>query len=1341
MRAFPMAVVLFVAAAAQAQTAEAPAGQPAAPRLYVIGTAHLDTQWRWTIRDTIDDFLPETLRGNFALLEKYPNYVFSFEGAFRYALMKEYYPQEYVRLKRYVRDGRWKVAGSWVDAVDPNIPSPESLIRHALYGNGYFRREFGVGSRDVFLPDCFGFDFALPSVAAHSGLVAFSTQKLTWGSSIRIPFDVGLWEGVDGSTLIASINPGDYAAAIRSNLDLDPDVYAIIDRQAAMSGLPVAMRYFGTGDVGIPPFDASVALLEQAIAGGAPLEVVSAGPDQLARDLIAAHDRAALERLPRYRGEFLLTSHGAGCYTSQAAMKRYNRINQRLADAAERAAVTADWLGGLAYPRETLREAWTRFLWHQFHDDLTGTSVPEAYPFSWNDEAITANQFADVLSTAVGAVARALDTRVGGQALVVYNPLALEREDVVEASVRFPGGAPAAVRVTGPDGRAVPAQLAAAAGEQATLMVVARVAPVSFSVFNVEPAKVPAPGGELAVDRRSLSNDRYRVTLDQDGDIASVFDKSLGRELLAAPLRLQLFGDEPRKWAAWEIEYSALAAPPREFVAGPATIRVVEDGPARVALEIVRDAAGSTFTQRIRLAAGAAGDRVELLTDVDWRSTGTLLKAVFPVAAANRLASYDLGLGVAERGTNRPNLYEVPAQQWADVTDDSGTFGVAVLNDSRHGWDKPDEHTLRLTLVHTPSVVPSWDWLADQATNDLGRHRVLMALAGHAGDWRAGRVPETADRLNQPLLAWQVPAHPGTLGRAFSLLQVEGGEGGATPVAVRAVKLAEESDEVVVRLFETSGRPVQGATVRFARSAVAVRELNGAEEPLEGLARGGALPDDDRPPLALRGGAVVLDFKPFRPRTVAVRLAAPPTTVDPPAATPLELPFNRDGISGDDARTDGDFDGAGRTIAGDLLPAELTSGGIPFHTGPNAPGRANVLECRGQTFELPAGGHDRLYLLAAVVGGDRPTTFTVDGRPVTRTVPDWAEPVGQWDNRLVVGELQADPARIAPGYAKTVPVAWVGTHRHGARGENEAYAFTHLFRIAIDLPAGARRVALPDDPQVRILAATVATNDNDDALPAQAFVDPAVATVVHIDAPHRIFVEPMAVALTSPVPGATIRYTVDGSEPTTASAVYREPLRLERTTTVKARAFAPGLDDRFVASAVFTRVVPMPAAAVDRATLAPGLACRLYEGEWRSLPDFAALTPVRTLTLPAVGLPSDGPKERFGLVCVGLLEVLADGLYSVSLRSEDDSALLVNGEKVVEKKNIDFTSARAEVALATGLHPIEVRYYQRDFTLGLELKIDGPEQPLAPVPPGRLYHVAAGDRTAAAKPGPRTEEP
>ena len=273
-------LALFAATLAPFAATAQPAGAPAPldRRLYMVATAHLDTQWRWTIQDTISQYIPDTMRDNFALLARYPGYVFSFEGAFRYQLMKEYYPEEYEQVKRYVRTGRWKVAGSWIDAVDTHVPSPESLIRHALYGNGFFRRELGKTSRDVFLPDCFGFGYALPSVAAHSGLFAFSTQKLTWGSFIKPPFEVGLWEGIDGAALIASINPGDYVSVIRRDPALDPTVYASQDLQAQRSGLPIALRYFGTGDVGGAPTEGSVRVLQESLARKEATRVIPAAP-------------------------------------------------------------------------------------------------------------------------------------------------------------------------------------------------------------------------------------------------------------------------------------------------------------------------------------------------------------------------------------------------------------------------------------------------------------------------------------------------------------------------------------------------------------------------------------------------------------------------------------------------------------------------------------------------------------------------------------------------------------------------------------------------------------------------------------------------------------------------------------------------------------------------------------------------------------------------------------------------------------------------------------------------------------------------------------------------------
>jgi alpha-mannosidase len=140
------------------------------PTLYVVGYAHLDTEWRWEFPQVIDEYLSKTLRSNFELFEKYPHYIFNFTGANRYMMMQEYYPADFARLKQYVADGRWFPAGSSMEESDVNSPSAESIIRQVLYGNDYFRATFGKASEEFMLPDCFGFPASLPSILAHAGI-------------------------------------------------------------------------------------------------------------------------------------------------------------------------------------------------------------------------------------------------------------------------------------------------------------------------------------------------------------------------------------------------------------------------------------------------------------------------------------------------------------------------------------------------------------------------------------------------------------------------------------------------------------------------------------------------------------------------------------------------------------------------------------------------------------------------------------------------------------------------------------------------------------------------------------------------------------------------------------------------------------------------------------------------------------------------------------------------------------------------------------------------------------------------------------------------------------------
>ncbi|HEV2205715.1 MAG TPA: glycoside hydrolase family 38 C-terminal domain-containing protein, partial [Candidatus Acidoferrales bacterium] len=840
------------------------------PTLYVVGYAHLDTEWRWEYPQVINEFLANTLHDNFALFQKYPHYVFNFTGSNRYRFFKEYYPADYATLKKYIAEGRWFPAGSSVEESDVNSPSAESIFRQVLYGNEFFRREFGRASAEYMLPDCFGFPASLPSILAHAGIKGFSTQKLTWGSSapggpgvspedtpVGIPFNVGMWIGPDGHGVIAAINPGSYGGSVFTDLTSDPEWVNRVQLDGRVTGVLADYHYYGTGDVGGAPNEQSVKTVEAILdkgsvslppprqpgesffayrrrlqnvttppvqVGRGPLHVIAGRADQMFLDMTPA-DAA---RLPRYQGEFELTNHSAGSLTSEAYQKRWNRKNEALAQAAEEASVGAEWLGARAYPQKRINDAWTLLLGGQFHDIMAGTATPQAYNFAWNDDVITMNQFAGVLSSAAEGVASAMNTDGAGTAIVVYNPLNIDREDVVTADVAFPSGAPQGVRVTGPDGKEVLSQIAGEENGKTKVLFLANVPSVGFAVFHVEPADTASSNSDLKVSESSLENARYRVTIDKNGDVSSIFDKQLNRELLSAPARLAFQTEKPHDWPAWNMDWDDQKQPPRGYVGGPANIKVVENGPVRVAVQIERESEGSKFIQTVRLSAGAAGNRVEFANSIDWHTPSAALKATFPLTASNPEATYNWDVGTIARSNDYDRKFEFPSHQWFDLTDGSGEYGVTVLSDCKNGSDKPDDNTLRLTLIYTPGLgTGNGRDYSDQTSQDWGHHEFVYGLAGHAGDWRDGQTDWQAWRLNQPLIAFESAPHTGGLGKTLSLLKINNSR-----IRVLALKKAEYNDDLIVRLVELSGEPQHDVRIAFAVPVVSAREVNAQEQPL-----------------------------------------------------------------------------------------------------------------------------------------------------------------------------------------------------------------------------------------------------------------------------------------------------------------------------------------------------------------------------------------------------------------------------------------------------------------------------------------------------------------------------
>ena len=1110
--------------------------------LYLVGYAHLDTQWRWSYPQVIREFIPNTMHNNFRLFEKYPDYVFNFSGSRRYEMMKEYYPDDYLKVKQYVKAGNWFPCGSSVDEGDANVPSAESLVRHTLYGNHFFRREFGIASQEFMLPDCFGFPYALPTVLAHCGIQGFSTQKLTWGSAIGIPFPVGVWQGPDGKGVVAALDPGSYAAGFNEDLSQNTSWLARIQKTGTQFGSFVDYHYYGTGDRGGAPDEGAVSWMEKSIVGPGQIKVVSSKADEMVKTLTP--DQIA--KLPRYKGELLLTQHSAGSITSEAYMKRWNRKNELLADAAERASVAAQWLGGASYPTKRLYDAWDLVLGSQMHDMLPGTSLPIAYDYCWNDELLALNQFGAVTQDAVGSVAAAMNTQAKGVALVVYNPLAIAREDVAEATVTFPGAAPAQVQVYGPNGLPVPTQTLMRAGNTVKVLFLASVSSMGFAAFDARPL-VSAPGiGVLKIGKNSLENARFRVTLNADGDIASVYDKVNHKETLENPARLAFQYENPSQFPAWNMDWADAQKAPRGYVNGPAQMRIVEAGPVRVALEVTRTTDGSRFVQTIRLASGGAGDRVEVANKIDWQTRQTALKASFPLTTSNPKATYDLQVGAIERGNNDPKKYEVPQHQWFDLTAVDGKYGVAVLNDSKFGSDKPDDSTVRLTLLYTPGVRGGYQ---DQATQDTGRHDILYALAPHVGDWRSANVPWTAKRLNQPLMTFQTPTHAGALGRTLSLASV------STPqVEISALKKAEDSGEVIIRLRELRGKSASGVQVTMAAPILSAREVNGQEAPLG--------------PATVRNGVLMTDLGGFSLRAFALKLGRPSAHVAPVRSRPVALAYDVDAVSFTRAPADGAFDAAGRTLPGEALPATINSDGVVFQIGPTADGAKNALSCRGQTITLPA-GQSRVYLLAASSDGDIPARFTVGGQTYPATVQDWGGFIGQWDNRLWQGDVPElsydwhnEFGGLTPGYVKPAEVAWFSSHRHNPQSGNEFYAYSYLFKYGFAVPDGATSLTLPDDPRIRVFAVSVASGGHDAVVAARPLSDTLAdhragsgpETAPTISPSGGTFHDTTVVTIAHPLywrVGA-LHYTLDGSAPTAASPVYTGPFTLEDVTTVRA---------------------------------------------------------------------------------------------------------------------------------------------------------------------------------------------
>lgn len=1015
-------------------------------KAFVVATSHLDTVWRWSIADTVEKFIPDTLTKNFDLLEKYPNYRFNFEGAYRYELIEEFYPKAFEIIKKYIDEDRWCVSGSGYENGDVNIPSPEALFRNLLIGNNYFKEKFGKKSEDMFLPDCFGFGYALPSVIKNAGLKGFTTQKLSWGSAYGLPFDLGIWKGPDGSEAYTSLNAKSYRYKFDDDVRSDISVIDRIADNASNANLPWANHLYGTGDWGGSPTEESVQAVNDSVNknAGNDFEVISASSDEIFKELDKLSDEDK-KHLPIWDNELLMTSHGAGCYTSRCMSKRLDFQAQQIAELAEPFCCLAHYNGLAEYPKENLKNAWKNSIKHQFHDDITGTSTMEVYNDSWNDYYNSISQFRAEFAGSASALSKALDTSwidKNDVAVIVFNPTQYKRNDSVKAKILMKKNA-FYIKVSDRSGNEVPSQVTAKKQKELDIVFQAELNPYECKVYSVCVADKPyAKDTGLKLTNHSLENSKFKLIFNRNGDIAYLYDKELKKEIISSPIKMAMLHDTGAlSYPSWEMRKEDIDKEPFCYANTP-KFEIYENGPARISIRVTREADYSTVTQTVSLTPSS--QFVEVYNFVEWRTRRSMLKATFPLAATNEYAVYDLGLGVISRGNNAENLYEVPAQHWADITDKGGGFGVSVLSDSKHGWDKPDDSTLRLTCIHTPAGAFTKD--ARQDLQDIGRNMFSFGVYSHENGFENGTQKQSI-LFNNPLRA--VQAQPSNEGKAgsLSLLSVSDDD-----VLVRAVKMSEDDDALIVRVNEGIGKEHKTVELKINNFDIESAQLvNASEEFISDIKS--------------EKNSVKFSIKPFEVKTFKLKLKYSDKK-DNNTFTPVKLDFNAKGFTTDENMRHVILQGCGFSLPLELLPKKIVTGGIPFEFNQEREALNDVLVCRGQTIKFSE-DTKCVYLLIGTTNEEKVTAeFISGGKKNKLSIYPIAHPICKWD---MYGMGQTAQVNHKADYG------FEFTHTHHPEGNITRKA---LFNVAKINLGKDKEITLPEDNKLIILAITEAKEES-----------------------------------------------------------------------------------------------------------------------------------------------------------------------------------------------------------------------------------------------------------------------
>lgn len=765
------------------------AGAPLDAVIHATGHAHIDVAWLWTLGQTRRKS-ERTFYNVIRLMEQFPDYHFSQSQPQLYQFIQEDQPALFESIKARIKEGRWEpMGGMWVEA-DCNLSGAESLARQFLLGRTFFKEHFGKDAESpvLWLPDVFGYAWALPQLIQQAGLKYFMTIKIGWSQYNRLPYDTFLWQGIDGTQIITHFSTvkefgSEYASTYNSMANPKEALGTWQNFQQKELHRDLLMAY-GYGDGGGGP---TREMLENIKVMKNFPSLPQVQQSSVRRFFESIEPLAESKMMPVWNGELYLEYH-RGTYTTQARNKRANRKAEFLLHDAEFLSACASQIPNYQYPASQFTDAWKTICLNQFHDIIPGSSIGPVYEESQAQYAELMQRVTQLRDDALQTLSSYLDAD-----LLLVNPTSFTQS----ALVFLPGDSFHRFSL---DGKPVPAQSA----DSGVWLDAGEIQPYSVLGLRQE-EMLSGISNQSAPDTHhpTLENDYLHVELNTNGDITRIFDKIAQREVLppnALANQFQAFEDRPKSWDAWDVD---IFYDDKMWLSEPASsIQFVEYGALRQTLEVKRKILNSEYTQRISLNHNSP--RLDFDTRIHWQERHTMLKVAFPVDVLSPHATYEIQWGNVTRPTHRNTSwdwarFETCAQKWVDLSE--GDYGVSLLNDCKYGYDIHD-NVMRITLLRSPTMP---DPMAD-----FGEHEFKYSLYPHTGPWNEATQRE-AYLLNDPIIIYQssVSSKQSSVTSLQSLVSCN-----APNVIIETVKQAEDGDGIIVRLYESQRKRGQ-ARVRF----------------------------------------------------------------------------------------------------------------------------------------------------------------------------------------------------------------------------------------------------------------------------------------------------------------------------------------------------------------------------------------------------------------------------------------------------------------------------------------------------------------------------------------------